>query len=399
MDKVTEPRVQQQRTLSDRAIAVMAVASAISVANGYYIQPLLVDIGREFGISEHYLGFLPAMTQMGLACGLALLLPLGDVVSARTLLVYVIPLQIIALVLVTVSGHEIILFFACLMLGVFGLAPYVLPPYASLLVESGRIGHVTGMLTRGVIVGLLVARTVAGVVGTHFGWRTVYGIAAVVMVGVLLVLMRIVRPIRTPQHQAGMSYAELTLSLVHLFRAEPKLRTAAFCQALSFGSFNVFWLGSSLYLQSDRFGWSPQSVGLVAMVGAAAAIAAPVFGRAADRNGAGVVRVAALSAMALAWVLFTLFQAHLAGMAIGLIVLDIGASVADISNRTILYGLEPAIRTRLNALYTIAMFLGASCMSALVGICWGVGGWPAICVLGFFPIALALASAWRAMRD
>ena len=172
-------------------------------------------------------------------------------------------------------------------------------------------------------------------------------------------------------------YRDLIGSLAGLLRAVPELRTASLCQALGYGSFMVFWLGATLYLRSPAFGWTPQAIGLVALVAAAAASAAPMFGRAIDRSGPHAARRTALIGMVLAWVLLAAFEGHLAGMAAGLVVLDISATVLDISNRTILYGLDASIRTRLNAVYQVAMFSGGAVMSVLV------------------PVTVALLRCWR----
>ena len=373
--------------LNTRAITVLAVASATSVANGYYIQPLLVVIAATFGIPEHYVGVLPAMTQFGLACGVAFLLPLGDVVSVRILLMVVIPLQIAALSLLFASHHVGSLGIACLLVGLFGITPYVLPPYASLHVPPERIGHVTGVLTRGILIGILLARIVAGIVGTHLGWRAVYLLAGVAMVFVLFALRHFVHATPRALERKFPGYRALIVSLVRLVSS---VRTAALCQAVTFGSFNVFWLGASLYLQSPTFGWSPGAVGLVALIGVIAASIAPLFGRAADRIGPHVTRLTALIGMCLAWAILFVFRQQLIAMAIGVVLLDIGAAMLDISNRTILYGLKGEIRTRLNAIYTVAMLGGGAIMSALAGLCWSAGGWPAICALGSLPIVWSI---------
>jgi len=223
--------------LSGRAIAVLAAASATSVANGYYIQPLLVVIAATFGVAKQYVGILPAMTQFGLACGVVFLLPLGDVVSVRTLLMVVIPLQSGALALLFASHAVDTLGIACLLVGLFGITPYVLPPYASLHVPSERIGHVTGMLTRGIIVGILLARVIAGLVGTHFGWRAVYLLAALAMIFVFLALRRFVRPTPHASKREFPGYRALIFSVSPAQDAD----TAAAMKFIDFaGEFRAF---------------------------------------------------------------------------------------------------------------------------------------------------------------
>jgi hypothetical protein len=145
-------QVKSRTVLSDRAVGLLAVASAIAVANAYHIQPLLVEVGGALSISSGLASILPGLSQIGLACGLAFLLPLGDVISARRLLLTVIPIQIAALVLFATSGSALTVAAASLLIGVFGIAPYFLPPYASLHVPASRLGQVTGMLTRGIII-------------------------------------------------------------------------------------------------------------------------------------------------------------------------------------------------------------------------------------------------------
>jgi predicted MFS family arabinose efflux permease len=362
--------------LGNRALALMAAACAASVANGYYIQPLLVEIGASLAMPERLLGLLPAMTQVGVAAGVLFLLPLADILSARRLLLAVIPAQMAALLLAAVSGRAITLMAACLLIGFAGITPYVLPPYASARVRPAELGRMTGLLTRGVIVGILLARTVSGVIGTYLCWRAVCVLALAVMLGVLLSLRRLVQPAAAGARDGPEGYRALLLSMVRLLRTVPALRAAAACQALSFGSFNVFWLGSSFYLQGPDFGWRPDAVGAVAVIGAIAASGAPFLGRAADIAGAHAARTLSFAAMAL-----------------GLVMLDVGATVADIAGRTILYRLDPAIRARLNALYTVAMFAGGGILSSLVGPVWTTSGWLSLCGLGLIPILLAAVIA------
>ena len=388
-------QVRSAAVLSDRAVGLLAVASAVAVANAYYVQPLLLEVGEAVSISRGLVGVLPALSQVGLACGLAFLLPLGDIISARRLLLAVIPVQIAALVLFATSGSALTVAAASLLIGLFGITPYILPPYASLHVPASRLGHVTGVLTRGIIVGILLARTASGIIGTHLGWRAVYWIAAAMMTAELFLLTRIVRPGSATLPPGGVPYRDLIVSLVRLLRTVPELRIAALCVALSYGSFMVFWLGVTLYLQGPAFGWTPQATGLVALVAAAAASAAPLFGRVVDRSGPHATRAAGLAGMVVAWVLLAVFEGHLAGMAVGLIVLDISATIVDIANRTILYGLDAGIRTRLNAVYQVAMFSGGAAMSVLVGVCWSRGGWLAVCALGVVPVAVAFVRCRR----
>ncbi|MGI4946753.1 MAG: MFS transporter [Janthinobacterium lividum] len=386
--------VVRQDELAGGQVATLGVLTAVAVANGYYVQPLLNEVGAAIALPPSLLGLLPACTQLGFAIGLVAVLPLSDGLTARRVLLAVVPLQIAALLFVAASRGAAMLMIGCLAIGVTGMTPYILPPYASLRVPPGRLGYVTGMLTRGVNCGILLARAAAGVVAVHLGWRAVYVMAAVAMMGVLAGLARIV----TPQpRSARIGYGRLIASMARLLRSEPKLRTAALCQGFNFGSFNTFWLSSTLYLH-DLFGWSPDQIGTVGILGAVAAFSAPLFGRAITRVGPARARTVALAGIVLSWVLFAALRDSLAGMAVALILIDICATVQDISSRTILYALAPDQRTRLNAVYTLAMFAGGGASSALVGLCWVAGGWLAVCALGAASAVAGLAIAARAVR-
>ncbi len=260
-------------------MGVLATVVAATVANGYYVQPLLVQIGAAVDLPAGLVGLLPALTQVGLGIGLVTLLPLADSLSARRVLIATMPLQVAALLAVAASGGAASLMAGCLAVGLFGITPYVLPPYASLRVRGARLGAVTGMLTRGVICGILLARVVAGLVADRFGWRAVYLLAAAATVVALGVVATVVRPQRPAA--PTVRYGRLVVSLFGLLASEPELRVAALCQALTFASFNAFWLGSTLYLHA-RFGWGPGAIGAVGLLGAASALCAPVFGRSAQ---------------------------------------------------------------------------------------------------------------------
>ena len=380
--------------LSEGTVNVMATVVAATVANGYYVQPLLVQIGAAVDLPTGLVGILPALTQVGLGIGLVTLLPLADSLSARRVLVATMPLQVAALLVVAASGDAAALMAGCLAIGLFGITPYVLPPYASLRVREARLGAVTGMLTRGVICGILLARVIAGLVADQFGWRAVYLLAASATVAALGVVAKVVGP--QPPAAPTVGYGRLVASLIGLLASEPELRIAALCQALTFASFNAFWLGSTLYLHA-RFGWGPGAIGAVGLLGAASALCAPVFGRSAQRFGPRRARPIAVAAMFVAWLLFAVLRESLLGMALALVVLDLGAVVQDVSNRTILYARASQVRTRLNAVYTVAMFGGGGLSSVAVGACWAVGGWTGICWFGAATAAVAvLVTSWAA---
>jgi predicted MFS family arabinose efflux permease len=372
-------------SLAPAALRTYAFAAGVSVANFYYVQPLLVDIGRSFGLDEAVMGLVPTLTQVGLGFGVLLLLPLGDVIDNRRLVSGAIALQAVALLVMATASNLILFFAASMVMGFTGITSYLLAPYVAHLVPSAERGRIIGLIARGAIIGILLARTVSGFIGYYIGWRAVYLFAAIAMLALLWLLRRYMAPLPRP---TTAPYAHLLLSLGKLVRNEPAVRRTVFTQALNFGSFNTLWLGLSLYLESPAFGLHSDSVGMFGLLGAAAAVAAPLAGRLVDRKGPQVTLRFALALTVAAW-LFMVFAQGIIGVVVGIILIDLGASATDVSNRTILFRLHPDIRTRLMAVYSIGMFFSAGILSLLTTILWAHAGWLGVCLLGLGVTSLA----------
>jgi predicted MFS family arabinose efflux permease len=370
---------------------MLAGVCGIAVANANYVQPLLVNIEQSLHLTGSVVGLIPALAQFGVAIGVLLLLPLGDIVSARRLLTVAIVLQAPTLPATSLAPNGSALIVMGLLIGFFGITPYVLPPYATLKTPLQRRGRVTALLAQGVLVGMLLARSVSGVIDLHFGWRAVYAMAAVMT---LLLLVPLWRVVRLEPAASKATYPALMRSLVHVFRTVEVLRWSALCQALSTGAFAALWVGITFHMQSPTFGWQGDGVGALALIGAAAVLFAPLVGAVADRVGPRRSLLVALVTVLLAWTLLAAFGAFLAGVIVGMIVLDMGATAADISNRTIIFSLRPDIRTRLATLYMIAKFSGGGLMAWLAGVAFSLGDWPAVCALGAVSATLAALTAW-----
>ncbi len=384
----TAPAVPPRETVAQSArlfltrtgISVLAASAGLAAANMYYAQPLLIDIAQSLHLSDAAVGLVPALTQLGVSLGVLCLLPLGDVMPVRRSLLDgcdrsagVGPCRDTAF---APTGTSLLLI--SLLVGFFGITPYILPPYATLRAAPERRGHVTALLAQGVIVGMLLSRSVSGVLGLHFGWRSVYIVAAIGMLGMLIPLRRTVHDIPAATRT---SYRALMRSLLDVFLTVPAARWSALCQAAATGSFTALWVGISFYMQSPAFNWRSDGVGGLALIGAAAAVFAPIVGRVADRKGPRRSLLLALATLTLSWLVLFGFGGHVAGIIVGMIVLDLGATSADISNRTVIFSLRPEIRTRLAAIYMVGKFGGAGLMAWLAGVVWSYAGWPGVCAL------------------
>jgi MFS family permease len=378
--------------LAPTALRSFTFAAGVSVANFYYVQPLLVDIGRSFGLDEAVMGLVPTLTQVGLGFGVLFLLPLGDVIDNRKLVTAAIALQTLALLVMATATNRALFFAASTLMGFTGITGYLLAPYVAHLVPAAERGRVIGLVARGAIIGILLARTVSGIIGFYIGWRAVYFLAAGAMLALLCLLRHYMKPVSRP---VTAPYWHLILSLGKLVRDEPALRRTVFTQALNFGSFNTLWLGLSLYLESPAFGFHSDTVGLFGLLGAAAAMAAPLAGRLVDRKGPQFTLGFALGLTVLAWVVMV-FAPNMIGIVIGIILIDLGSSASDVSNRTIIFRLHPDIRTRLMAVYSIGMFFSAGVLSLLTTILWAHAGWLGVCLLGLGATSLAFLANLRA---
>ena len=276
------------------------------------------------------------------------------------------------------------------MVGFFGIAPYVLPPYATLRTPIAQRGKVTALLAQGVIVGMLLARAVSGVIGLHLGWRTVYALAAVAM---LLLLWPLRRMIVAEPPVARTGYLALMRSVAVVFRTVPVVRWSALCQGLATGSFTTLWIGISFHMQGPAFGWRSDGVGGLALIGAAAAVAAPFVGAFADRRGPRFLLLTALMALLVSWGILAVFGHAVTGIIIGMIILDLGATAADISNRTVIFSLRSDVRTRLATIYMIGKFSGGGIAAWLTGVAWANHGWLGVCGLGGALAAMAFLTA------
>ena len=360
-------------------LVTMAIASGLAAANLYYCQPLLNQIAHSLHVTQAQVGILPPLNQVGYATGLLLLVPLGDILERRRVIIVLFGLVTLWLLLAANAPTLTVLAIASYLTGVTTIMAQMLLPFAITLSKPEERGKVVGSIMSGLLLGILLSRTVSGFVGDTLGWRWMYGLAACVMVCVAMVL-RVLLPESPPQ--SAMSYFNLLRSVVQMAREQPVLRQSAFSGGILFACFSAFWATLVFLLASPAYGYGPKIAGLFGLVGAAGALAAPVTGRLADTRSPRLLVGLMLFLVLASYVFFLAFGLHLWGLIIGVIALDWGVQAGHVANQTRVYALVPGAQSRLNTVYMSSYFIGGSCGSYLGALGWSRAGWNGVCAVG-----------------
>lgn len=369
-------------------VFALAIACGATVANVYYAQPLIGPISQSFGLDISAAGLIVTTIQLGYIAGLFFLVPLGDLVENKRLILTVLGGLIVSLVAATLSTRPLIFVVCSLLLGLTATATQMLVPLAGHIAPERIRGKTVGTVVSGLLFGVLLARPVSTLLGGEFGWRVMYNISAAIMCATLLMLA-FVLPKRNPK--PGLSYAGLIGSLWHLLLSEPVLQRRAAYQALLFSAFTLFWTSLPLLLQAPPFSLGHLALAAVMLSGVAGAFVAPYIGHLADHGHGQRVTGIAIALVALAFVLTWVGGANsVAIFVIAGVALDAGVQANLVIGQRAIFGLHPDIRSRLNALYLAVSFLGGALGSALSGYAVAHGGVATFSIIG---LAFALVTA------
>lgn len=370
---------QSKPFLTAWRLALFATTACLLVGNLYYVQPLLGLLSVEFGRPITDMGYLTTFTQLGYALGILFLVPLGDVLNRRNLLTAVMAANVCALLVAAASPVYWLFGAASLVIGVTSCGIMVIVPYAASHAEDHNRGRAIGTIMTGVLLGVLLARTVSGFLGEYMGWRGTYVLAALVVL-TLASAMRLAMP---PEQRRGkLEYARLLLSLADVVRMHPVLRLRSFFVFLSFSSFIIMWTGLTFLLAGPPFHYPADKIGLFGLVGAAGALSANLAGRMADKGKAGLATTAFGVMLMLSWAGLAFAGRAPLAIAAGVFFLDIAVQGLQITNQVVIYRRNPEMRSRITSVYIFIMFVGAAGGSAAASASYDYGGWTGLCVLG-----------------
>jgi predicted MFS family arabinose efflux permease len=378
----------EPRRLDRRLVLLLAVACGATVANLYYAQPLLDAIARAFGVSQGTAGLLVTVSQLGYFTGIVLLVPLGDLVHRRPLVVRMLLVCAAGLALSAAAPGLVALAIALAVAAFTSVVAQILIPLASTLAGDEERGRVIGTVMSGVLLGILLARTFAGVIAQVAGWRTPFAVAAVAMLVLAATLRRALPDVEVP---SSLPYRRALASILVLVREEPALRRRMAYGTAGFAGFSVLWTSIAFLLSRPPYGYGEATIGLFGLAGLAGAAAAQASGVLADRGFTRPATGAFLVAILAGWGLLSLGTTSVVAVLAGIVVLDLGVQGQHILNQSTIYELRPEARSRLTTAYIATQFAGGAAGSAAASVAWTAGGWSAVCGVGAAIAAVALA--------
>lgn len=378
--------------LSPALILLMSVATGLAVASNYYAQPLLDTIARAFDLSASSAGFIVTAAQLGYAAGLLFLVPLGDMFERRMLIVSMTLLAAGGMLITASSQSLTMMIIGTALTGLFSVVAQILVPLAATLASPEKRGKVVGTIMSGLLLGILLARTVAGLLASLGGWRTVYWVASVLMLIMALALWRGLPKVKQENH---LNYPQLLASVFSLFTRDKLLRTRAILGCLTFANFSILWTSMAFLLAAPPFNYSEGVIGLFGLAGAAGALGARPAGGLADKGKSHMTTSAGLVLLLLSWAAIWYGHVSVLALIVGILVLDLTVQGVHITNQTVIYRVKPDARNRLTAGYMTSYFIGGAAGSLISASAWQHAGWTGVCAIGAIGAAINLLVWWR----
>ena len=373
-------------SLTPPVVLLLSVTAGTAVASVYFVQPLLDTIANDLNVSAGAAGLLVTAGQIGFAFGLALLVPLGDLLDRRRLIAGMLAVSALVSLAAGLAPTFSVLCVVLVLVGITSAAAQIVVPFAASLAAEDQRGRVTGTVMSGLLLGILLARTISGAISEIGGWRLVFFVAAIVVALLALLVWRMLPSVTAP---ATTSYAGLLRSVLVLVREHPVLRGRMALGLLSMAQFSAMWTASS-FLLARTYHFSDGVIGLFGLAGAAGALGAPLVGRLADRGHGHHATTAAWLCLLTGWGLLAWGNHNLTALITGMLVFDLGAQGAQISNQNKIYSLDPDARSRITTAYMVTYLIGGMLGSVIASYTYQLSGWTTVCTLGATTAAAGL---------
>jgi predicted MFS family arabinose efflux permease len=371
---------------------IMSLAMGVIIADLYYLQPLLHTVRADFHISTAQASLLVTIMQLGFAAGLAFIVPLGDVLARRRLIVALFSIAVVAMLGVSLVHSYAMLAVVSVVVGMTAVGSHVILPFAADHVRAEERGRVVATLMSGLLSGALLSRVAAGALSEWIGWRGVYASAAFMVLVMTVVLWRTLPGEAPRPHQP---YRRVVAGAITMLRDSSLLRRRSWLGATAFGSFNAVWATLAFHLAAPPFRYSAGIIGLFGFVGLAGISMANVAGRRADNQQSHQTTLVTAALLVLAFVLLWIGRHNIAVIALGIIVLDMGVQGMQFTNQALIYTIDPTKRSRINSAYMVCFFAGASLGSLGAGLAYAQWGWAGTCGCGAVLSIGAVLGAWQ----
>ncbi|MGY1465414.1 MFS transporter (plasmid) [Bacillus toyonensis] len=385
---ISKPNLNQQPSMSHALALLFAAACGMSVANIYFAQPLLDQLSNEFGINHSIIGVVITVTQIFYGVGLLLLVPLGDLLNQRRLIVGQMLLSTTALVIVGTASSSMVLFAGMALVGLLAVVTQTLVAFAATIASPTERGRVVGIVTSGIVIGILLARTFAGILTDVAGWRSVYLFSAALML--LMVFMFIKMLPNVEREVKSLSYPQLIRSVLTLFIQERTLRVRSVLAMLIFADFSILWTSLVLPLSTPPIALSHSAIGAFGLVGVAGALAAARAGKLADQGYGQRTTGIALALLLISWFFISYMEQSLIALVIGIVLLDLAVQAIHVTNQTMILPLHTEARSRLTAGYMVFYSIGSAGGSIASTQIYAHFGWGGVSLLGASVSAFAL---------
>ncbi|PEO25624.1 MFS transporter [Bacillus toyonensis] len=385
---ITKPNLNQQPSMSHALALLFAAACGMSVANIYFAQPLLDQLSNEFGINHSIIGVVITVTQIFYGVGLLLLVPLGDLLNQRRLIVGQMLLSTTALVIVGTASSSMVLFAGMALVGLLAVVTQTLVAFAATIASPTERGRVVGIVTSGIVIGILLARTFAGILTDVAGWRSVYLFSAALML--LMVFMFIKMLPNVEREVKSLSYPQLIRSVLTLFIQERTLLVRSVLAMLIFADFSILWTSLVLPLSTPPIALSHSAIGAFGLVGVAGALAAARAGKLADQGYGQRTTGIALALLLISWLFISYMEQSLIALVIGIVLLDLAVQAIHVTNQTMILPLHTEARSRLTAGYMVFYSIGSAGGSIASTQIYAHFGWGGVSLLGASVSAFAL---------
>lgn len=363
--------MKEQFLLSRRIVLLMAVACGVSVANIYYNQPILKDIAVSFRVEESRAGLVSMLTQVGYGLGLFFLVPLGDKLNRKKLLLAVLSCLLVVLLCMAVSTDLPQVYVLSVAIGILSISAQIIMPMAASL-DPVTTGKTVGLLFSGLLVGVLGARVFSGFVSAWLGWRSVYACSAGFVSVILFLLYRY---LPNAESRFEGHYIQLLRSTLMQVKRFALLREAALSGGLIFGVFCSFWTTFTFHVSGPPFYFDTARIGLFGVLAIAGALCAPLFGKLADAGNSRRSLIYAVGMLMFSIIIAKLFPDNLLSMILCVLLLDVSVQAAQVTNVSRIYTLDKHSHSRINTVYMTSYFIGGALGTSAGLLCWKEGGW------------------------